>query len=243
MGEALITLDPTGRVTYLNAAAERLLGWPLDELSGQVLHEAAHFRHPDGSDYPIEACPLNRALQQAEALRVEDDVFVRKDGSDVSVAYAMVPFALGDRPGGSIVVMTDNTARKADEARLRQEIETLSQMRVVREALDDDRMVLYAQPIVDLATGETVQHELLIGMLDREANLIPPGDFLPAAELNGQIREIDRWVILEAARMIGGGQPVEINLSADSLVDPDSSTSCARGSAPRGPIPPSWWSS
>jgi EAL domain-containing protein (putative c-di-GMP-specific phosphodiesterase class I) len=82
-------------------------------------------------------------------------------------------------------------------------------------------MVLHAQPIIDIATGETVQHELLIRMIDEDGSAIPPGLFLPVAEEYGLIREIDRWVVGQAAALAAEGHALEINLSAESLGDPD----------------------
>ena len=95
----------------------------------------------------------------------------------------------------------------------------------IRAALDEDRLVLHAQPVVETATGLTTQHELLVRMIDAHGDLIPPGSFLPVAERFGLIREIDRWVVTRAIRMLGehraeGRRPVvEINLSAHSLGD------------------------
>jgi EAL domain-containing protein (putative c-di-GMP-specific phosphodiesterase class I) len=79
--------------------------------------------------------------------------------------------------------------------------------------------VLHAQPIVDLRTLETVQHELLLRMLDPEEGLIPPGRFLPVAEAFGLSTEIDRWVLHQAIGLAAGGHAVELNLSAHSLDD------------------------
>lgn len=97
----------------------------------------------------------------------------------------------------------------------------------IRAALDEDRLVLHAQPVVHTVSGISTQHELLIRMLDEDGALIEPGRFLPVAERYGLIREIDRWVIGRAAAMLGaqraeGRTPVvEINLSGQSLSDPD----------------------
>ncbi len=97
----------------------------------------------------------------------------------------------------------------------------------IRAALDEDRLVLHAQPVVHAASGARTQHELLIRMLGQDDSLIEPGRFLPIAERYGLIREIDRWVIGRASAMLGqqraeGRTPVvEINLSGQSLSDPD----------------------
>jgi diguanylate cyclase (GGDEF)-like protein/PAS domain S-box-containing protein len=91
----------------------------------------------------------------------------------------------------------------------------------IHEALDKDHFVLHAQPIVDLATGATVQHELLLRLRDRGERLIAPMTFLPTAERCGLIGEIDQWVIRQAAQIAAHGQPVAVNLSAASAADPE----------------------
>jgi EAL domain-containing protein (putative c-di-GMP-specific phosphodiesterase class I) len=91
----------------------------------------------------------------------------------------------------------------------------------IRSALDEERLVLYAQPIVDLATGDVVVEELLLRMLDRDGKVIPPLAFLPTAERCGLISEIDRWVISRGIALAAGGRRLAINLSAASAGDPD----------------------
>ena len=73
-------------------------------------------------------------------------------------------------------------------------------MQEIHAALAEDRLELHAQPIVHLATGEVVQQELLLRMRSSTGELIAPGEFLPAAERYGVIREIDRWVIAPRRR-------------------------------------------
>jgi diguanylate cyclase (GGDEF)-like protein/PAS domain S-box-containing protein len=97
----------------------------------------------------------------------------------------------------------------------------------IRAALDENRLVLHAQPVVETATGLATQHELLVRMVDSHGDLIQPGSFLPIAERFGLIREIDRWVMTRAIRTLGehraaGRYPiVEINISGHSLGDPE----------------------
>jgi diguanylate cyclase (GGDEF)-like protein/PAS domain S-box-containing protein len=89
----------------------------------------------------------------------------------------------------------------------------------IRRALTEDQFVLHAQPIVELATGTVVQHELLLRMRDGN-ELIAPVAFLPTAERCGLIAEIDHWVIREATKIAAHGTPVGVNLSAASAGDP-----------------------
>ncbi len=96
----------------------------------------------------------------------------------------------------------------------------------IRSALAEDRFVLHAQPIVDLRTRETVQHEVLVRMLGKDGELIPPGEFLHIAERFGLIVEIDQWVITRAVRAmaarkaVGGTLPLAVNVSGLSIGDP-----------------------
>ena len=60
--------------------------------------------------------------------------------------------------------------------------------------------MLYAQPILDLRSGATVQHELLLRMRERDGRIVAPGEFLPVAEQYALIGEIDWWVIKQATR-------------------------------------------
>lgn len=96
---------------------------------------------------------------------------------------------------------------------------SLTWVQRIRQALSEDRFVLYGQPIVDLRSGAISHYELLIRMLSEQDETIPPGAFLPTAERFGLITEIDRWVTRAGLRLAGGLPGVAINLSAYSIGD------------------------
>lgn len=78
------------------------------------------------------------------------------------------------------------------------------------DALENDEFTLYSQAIVPLgAAGEGAAFcEVLLRMNEEEEKLLPPGTFLPVAEENGLLPDIDRWVIrnvLKAAAAGAGG--------------------------------------
>jgi diguanylate cyclase (GGDEF)-like protein/PAS domain S-box-containing protein len=91
----------------------------------------------------------------------------------------------------------------------------------IRRAIEEQRLVLHSQPIVDLATGETAGEELLVRMLDDSGELVMPSAFLPTAERFGLIRDIDRWVVSRALELTAAGRRVSVNLSARSVSDPE----------------------
>ena len=98
---------------------------------------------------------------------------------------------------------------------------------MIRDALAEDAFVLHAQPIVDLATGEATQYELLLRMRGADGELIGPSAFLPVAERFDLMGAIDRWVVARAIRMVGAelraGRRlvVEVNISGRSAGDPE----------------------
>jgi diguanylate cyclase (GGDEF)-like protein/PAS domain S-box-containing protein len=91
----------------------------------------------------------------------------------------------------------------------------------IRDALEDDRFVLHAQPILDLRTGAIGQHELLVRMLDDDGDLIPPGAFLQVAERFDLVQDIDRWVARKAIALIAANPALRltVNLSGRTLGD------------------------
>lgn len=90
----------------------------------------------------------------------------------------------------------------------------------IREALDRERIVVFAQPIFDLRNQCVAREELLVRMLDAHDDVIPPSSFLPTAERLGLITEIDRMVLAKAIELAGRSRPIAVNVSGASLSDP-----------------------
>ena len=110
-----------------------------------------------------------------------------------------------------------------------QQGERLTWVGRIRRAVEADRLVLHAQPIVNLATGEMAGEELLVRMVDETGELVMPSAFLPTAERFGLIRDIDRWVVSRALELIAGGRRVSVNLSARSVSDPELTSRVEQG--------------
>ena len=156
-----------------------------------------------------------RVLETGQAIEVEE--VMPTPGGDRT--FMVHKFPLRGPEGeirGVAGIALDVTERKAREDAMRAKVEWSFR---IRQAIADDRLTLHAQPIIDIATGERVQDELLVRMVTEDgAGLIMPNEFLPPAERFGLAPAIDRWVVARATRL-ARDQRVEVNLSAHSLGD------------------------
>jgi diguanylate cyclase (GGDEF)-like protein/PAS domain S-box-containing protein len=94
----------------------------------------------------------------------------------------------------------------------------------IRTALEEDRVVLYRQPIVELASRRPDRYEVLLRMKEPNGEIVPPDAFLPAAERFDLIQELDRRTAEEAIRRIAsaaGPEPLrlEVNVAAKTIDD------------------------
>lgn len=111
----LFLINPQGNCTFMNAAAERTLGYSFEELHGKALHHVIHHIRPDGTANPIEECPLANALANRQNVRMHEDVFVRKDGTFVPVLCAASPVIHAGEPIATVIEAHDITERKIVE--------------------------------------------------------------------------------------------------------------------------------
>ncbi|MGX6448940.1 EAL domain-containing protein, partial [Patulibacter sp. S7RM1-6] len=110
-------------------------------------------------------------------------------------------------------------------------------LRRLREALDDDRLVLDAQPVLALAADERVRDLLLPRVVGPGGALSALGRFLPVVREHGLARRLDRRILEQAARLAATGRAVEIEVCAETATDPSfpacvTSTLEAAGASP-----------
>jgi diguanylate cyclase (GGDEF)-like protein/PAS domain S-box-containing protein len=220
IGEGLLTLDVDGRVSYVNPRGQQLLRRSYEEIRGRRAAEVLHAGELEGAPDQLES-PIERALRERATVRIEDALFTTGAGGELPVAYVAAPFSTDDGLQGCVVVFRDITERKQREVERRRDAARLATIARIESAVAEERFELHAQPIVDLRSGEVVQHELLLRMRERDGRVILPGEFLPVAERSAMIGEIDWWVIRQGTQLAGEGSPVQLNLSARSVGDLD----------------------
>ena len=98
--------------------------------------------------------------------------------------------------------------------------------KALSDALQNNTIQVYLQPIIEAKTGKTVGAEALSRLLDPKLGLIPPSEFIPLAERSGSIIQIGEQVLSKTCRFLnesgenlGGLSFVNINLSPIQCMD------------------------
>lgn len=153
-------MDQRGYCVYANKAWLEMTGYSEEEISSQPLHYLVHHHHPDGTPYPMEECPIDRALPENFDVRAHEDVFFRKDGSTFDVACAASPIFKAGKPVATVIEIRDVTDQKKQA---RAHIE--NEHRAVKLAREAQQQRLQLKAFLDAAP-------VGIGMADPNGKLI-----------------------------------------------------------------------
>ena len=127
-GDGIIGVDSEGRATFVNNAAERMLGFGEGELIGKPIHDLIHHSRADGSPYPAAECPMRAAFTDGEVHRVDEEILWRKDGTGFQAEYTANPIRKDGRVIGAVIAFEDITKRKQAEERVRNSEQRLAQI-------------------------------------------------------------------------------------------------------------------
>jgi len=193
----------------------------------------------------LQNCTLEQAQPIAEVLRqmVKEFRFVWHDKSFViGVSIGLVAITAESENLSNLLSYADAACYAAkDRGRNRVHVYQAEDTELVKRhgemqwvtritrAMEENRLRLYVQPILPLFPDPEadVHYEMLLRMIDDNAELVLPMAFIPAAERYNLMPSIDRWVISAAFSAFhqlfpnanGGKSICTVNLSGHSLCD------------------------
>ena len=133
------------------------------------------------------------------------------------VAATVEAYKIGKEAGGNQVMLSE----AAKEDTRQQEFDAIW-IKHLKSALMDNRFRLAQLPIAGLRSDGVEMYDLLVRMLDEQGNSVLPSEFLPAAQRNNMMKNIDRWMIKAAIDFCAESEAdrVFVRLSRQSILDP-----------------------
>jgi len=172
-GDGIYGVDSDGLTTFVNPAAETMLGWRADELIGRPMHDLIHHHRSDGSIYPASDCPIYNAFRFAKVNRVDDEMFWRKDGRPLRVEYTSTPIIDGDEVEGAVIIFRDITERKESERRL---IEATEEVERLKHRLEMENAYLQEEIRESRNHNEIIGISAAVAGTVRQIELVAPTD-------------------------------------------------------------------
>ncbi|MGD1880285.1 MAG: sigma 54-interacting transcriptional regulator, partial [Kiloniellaceae bacterium] len=172
-GEGIYGVNADGITTFVNPAAEHMLGWRADELVGREMHAMLRHTHPDGSSYANAHCPIYNAFREGMVNTVDDEVFWRKDGRPLRVEYTSTPILDDGAVVGAVIVFRDIAERKQSEETLRQ---TLEENAALRERLEKENAYLQEEILTHATHHEIIGKSAAVKKILQQIDLVAPTD-------------------------------------------------------------------
>jgi len=132
------------------------------------------------------------------------------------VAATVGAHALGKKAGGNTSFLDES----GEEDTKQREFDAIW-VKHLKAALMDGRFRLAQLPIAGLRSDSVKMYDLLVRMIDEQGNSVLPSEFLPAAERNNIMKNIDRWMLQSAVEFCNqnNADRVFVRLSRQSITD------------------------
>jgi len=162
LSDGVYATDLQGQLTFMNAAAENMLGWQEGELIGRPMWETMQHHLPDGSPFTPENCPQLKVIRSGKEVD-EAGHFITRSGSFIPVKYRSRPIILEGELIGALVSFQDISTLQQAEDKLReanaQLSNTVSELNFQKYALDQHSIVSIADRSgkITYANGKFIQ--------------------------------------------------------------------------------------
>jgi PAS domain S-box-containing protein len=173
VGDGIYSINSDGLATFVNPAGARMLGWEPQDMIGKNIHRIHHHTHADGSHYPVEECPIYKAVRDGVVHEGRQEVFWRRDGSSFPVEFTSTPVISDGRIVGAVVVFRDITERRSTETQLQN---ALDELKVLKERLEEQNAYLQEEIHIEHNFREIVGQSEPICKIIRQIDVVAPTD-------------------------------------------------------------------
>ena len=171
VGDGIYGVDVDGNTTFLNEAAEQILGWKKAELVGKNMHDVIHHSHTNGNHYHAHKCPIYAAFKDGEIHSVDDEVFWRKNGTPIAVEYKSTPVTENEKLLGAVVIFRDITQRKSIQTKL---LHALKEVDILKERLEQDNAYLLEELNADFNHHQIIGQSVRVQHMVNQIELVGP---------------------------------------------------------------------
>lgn len=170
-GEGIYGLDAEGKTTFVNPAAERILGWSTEDMVGHDAHLMFHHTHADGSHFPVQQCPIHASFSDGQVHHVDNEVFWHKNGEAIPVEYTSTPIFEMGRLVGAVVLFRDIRERKRAEQQLR---DALAEVESLKQRLELENEYLQEEIKSELNHRDIVGNSPAVAKLIKQIEMVAP---------------------------------------------------------------------
>jgi PAS domain S-box-containing protein len=171
VGDGIYGVDVNGCTTFVNPAAEVMLGWGKSELVGRNIHDMIHHTHADGSHYHPGDCPIYAAFHDGSVHSVDDEVFWSKSGLPIPVEYTSTPVTDNGSLVGAVVIFRDITERKRTEKKL---LHAMREVDSLKQRLELENAYLQEEIKADFNHHRIIGQSAAVQHMVKQIELVAP---------------------------------------------------------------------
>jgi PAS domain S-box-containing protein len=222
IGDAVITTDNEGRITYLNEVAQSLTGWTHDEASGRPLEEV--FRIVSEATHATAENPALRALREGVVVGLANHtLLIRKDGTERPIEDSVAPIRNeAGEVSGCVLIFRDVTEQRREDRETADELVSARLLAAIVESSDDAIVSKSLDGVIRSWNGGA---ERMFGYTAQEAIgrhisiIIPPNRIAEEDEIIARLKAGHRVDHFETERVAKDGRRVLVSLTISPIKD------------------------
>jgi PAS domain S-box-containing protein len=222
IGDAVITTDVEGRITYINKVAESLTGWGHQAALGQPLERVFHIVN-EVTRQRVED-PSTRALREGVVVGLANHtVLIKKDGSECPIDDSAAPIRNEEgHVSGCVLIFRDVSAQRMVERDKLTQFQTARLLAAIVESSND---AIISKSLDGIIQSWNAAAERLFGFTAAQAVgrhislVIPPDRIAEEDQIIASLKAGKRIEHFETVRMRGDGQRITVSLTISPIKD------------------------